>query len=73
STYKAKYIALKEASKEAIYLNNMLNSINNNLKLGYNIEIPSLIIDLQSAQYLAENPKFYKHTKHIDITYYFIR
>lgn len=66
-------MALKETTKEAIFLNNILTSINNLLRFNYNITIPSIITDSQSAQYLAENPEFHKRTKHIDITYHFVR
>ena len=35
-------------------------------------KVTPLLIDSDSAIKLAENPKFYKRLKHIDITYHFI-
>lgn len=35
--------------------------------------IPKLLTDSQSAMKLANNPEFHKRTKHIDISYHFIR
>ena len=36
-------------------------------------KVTPLLIDSDSAMKLAENPKFHKRSKHIDITYHFIR
>ena len=66
-------MALKDSGKEAIYLYNVLNYINSELKLNSIVNKPILITDSQSAQSLAENPEFHKRTKHIDIQYHFIR
>jgi hypothetical protein len=66
-------MAFKEAIKEAIYLNNLVNyfyNFNNNKD---NIKIPILLTDSESAIKLANNPEFHKRSKHIDITYHFIR
>ena len=66
-------MALKEAVREAIYLNNLYNYFNNSLKLGYSISTPVLLVDNTSAIKLAENPEFHKRTKHIDIIYHYTR
>jgi len=66
-------MALKEAVRKAIYLNNLYSYFNNSLNLGYKIPIPIILIDNQSAIKLANNPKFYKRSKHIDLIYYFTR
>ena len=66
-------MALRDAVKKAIYLNNMLNYINNNLKLGFNIKTPLILVDNTSTIKLAENPEFHKRSKHIDIIYHFSR
>ena len=67
-------MALKEATKKAIYLNNMLNYFNNILKLGYTTNSISIIlVDNKSAKKLAENPEFHKRCKHIDIIYHYTR
>ncbi|KAF0325740.1 hypothetical protein GQ607_007182, partial [Colletotrichum asianum] len=72
STYKAEYIALTKVVKEALYL---YNSYNFNLtNLGFNtINKPKTFIDNLVAKELAENPKFYKKSKYINIKYHFTR
>jgi len=65
-------MAFKEAIKEAIYLNNLITYFNK-LYNNNNIRIPTLLTDSESALKLANNPEFHKRSKHIDITYYFIR
>jgi hypothetical protein len=55
-------------------LNNIITFINNNLNLNTtNNNIPIILVDNQGSLKLAENPEFHKRTKHIDITYHFIR
>src|SRR6185312_6471018 len=66
-------MALKEATKESIYLNNVLRYINLKLSLNNNTKPPSILVDNQGALKLAQNPEFHKRTKHIDISYHFIR
>jgi hypothetical protein len=66
-------MALKEATKEAIYIASIFNYLNIQLQLGYSPSIPKLLVDSNSAKKLAENPKFHKRIKHIDIIYYFTR
>ena len=66
-------MALKDATKEAIYLANIFNYLNNKLELGYTPSVPKLLVDNTSAKKLAENPEFHKLTKHIGIIYHFTR
>jgi hypothetical protein len=66
-------MALKEATKETIYLNNTITYINNTLQLNKSKNIPIILVDNQGSLKLAENPEFHKRTKHIDIVYHFIR
>lgn len=74
SSCEAEYMALKEATKEAIYLSNIFNYINDELGLGYlNTSPTRILVDSQSAKKLAENPEFHKRTKHIDLIYHFTR
>jgi Reverse transcriptase (RNA-dependent DNA polymerase) len=73
STCEAEYIALKEASREGIYLANIFNYINTNLDLGYTHNKPTILVDNKSAIKLAYNPEYHKRTKHIDIQYHYIR
>ena len=72
SSCEAEYMAFKEAIKEAIYLNNLITYFNK-LYNNNNIRIPTLLTDSESALKLANNPEFHKRSKHIDITYHFIR
>ena len=72
SSCKAKYMAFKEAIKEVIYLNNLIIYFNNfNNKV--NIKTPILLTNSKLALKLANNPEFHKRSKHINITYHFIR
>jgi hypothetical protein len=78
SSCEAEYMAFKEAIKEAIYLSNLVNYFykfnnNNNTDIIINIKVPILLTDSESAMKLANNPEFHKRSKHIDITYHFIR
>jgi len=80
SSAEAKYIALKEATKESLYLNNFIdelflyNSNNSLTKLNSLFNKTNTIkTDSLSAIELAKNLTYYARTKHVDITYYFIR
>lgn len=68
STTEAEYIVACMATKEAIWLRRLLQSI------GYTQTDPTpLFGDNQSAIRLVKNPECHKRTKHIDIQYHFIR
>jgi hypothetical protein len=73
SSCEAEYMAMKEAIKEAIYLANIFNYINDQLDLGYSYNIPTILVDNESAIKLGQNPEFHKKSKHIDIQYHYIR
>ena len=66
-------MALKETTKEAIYLANMFNLLNIELDLGYINSIPTILVNSKLAKKLAENLEFHKRSKYIEIIYYFIR
>ena len=66
-------MAMKEAIKEAIYLANIFNYINSQLDLGYLYNIPTILVDNESAIKLGQNPEFHKKSKYIDIQYHYIR
>ena len=76
SSAKAKYIALKEATKESLYLQNFIKELfsfssiesNNIFNKTNTIKTDSL-----SAIELAKNPVYHARTKHVDITYHFVR
>ena len=68
STTEAEYVALALATQEAIWLRSLLSD------LGQELTSPTNIFeDNQGAIQLAKNPKFHNRTKHVDVTYHFIR
>lgn len=67
STTEAEYIAVSEAAKEMIWLQNFLE------ELGKERQSGTLHSDSQSAIFLAKNPAYHSRTKHISIRYHFIR
>ena len=68
STTEAEFVALSQASQEAIWIRRLLSD------LGCKPVTPTLIKeDNQGAIEIARNPKFHNRTKHIDINFYFIR
>lgn len=67
SSTEAEYMAISEASKEAMYLKNLI------LELTGNFSCVPLFNDSQSAQKLCLNPLFHKRTKHIDVRHHFVR
>jgi hypothetical protein len=66
-------MALTEATKEALYLNNIIRYIREALNLDFQDPTPVIYEDNNRAIKLSENPEFYKRLKHIDIRYHFIR
>ena len=67
-------MALAEAIKKGLYLNNIIITIRKILNLKdivYNK--PVIYEDNNTALKLVNNPEFHKRSKHIDIKYYFIR
>ena len=68
SSTEAEYMALTEATKEAIHLKGFLE------ELGVRRDSSVVIFnDNQGAQKLAKNPIFHARTKHIDIRHHFVR
>ena len=66
STTEAEYVAMSDASKEAIWLACLVGDLDIQ-------QIPILHCDSQSAIALAKNPVFHAKTKHIKVRYHFIR
>jgi len=70
-------MSLKEATKESLYLQNVIKEIfiNNNSLKDYLIfsKLNTIKTDSLSAIELAKNPVYYARTKHVDITYHFVR
>lgn len=68
SSTEAEYMALSEASKEAIYLKRLVSN------LGFNSMAHVCIrCDNNGARKLAENPVFHNRSKHIDVRHHFVR
>ncbi|XP_037942820.1 secreted RxLR effector protein 161-like [Teleopsis dalmanni] len=67
SSTESEYMAISEATKEALYLKAVLDDVSVTSKT---IEIFN---DNQSAQKLTESFRYHPRTKHIDIRYHFIR
>ena len=77
SSAEAEYMSLKEATKESLYLQNIIKElfIHSSIK-DYNRfsnKLNTIKTDSLSAIELAKNPVYYARTKHVDITYYFVR
>ena len=67
STTEAKYMAITEAVKEAIWLQGLLDD------LGVGQKQVTVFCDSQSAIHLAKNQVYHARTKHIDVRYHFVR
>lgn len=68
STTESEYVAAATASKEIVWLRQLLTD------LGHCPRQPTvLFIDNQSTIRLIRNPEFHKRTKHIDVKFHFIR
>ena len=68
STTEAEYVALSTACQEGIWLGRLLDDIS------IKQHDPTVIYeDNQGAIQLSKNPKFHSRTKHIDVSYHYIR
>ena len=77
SSAEAEYMALKEATKESLYLQNFIKELITIIK-DYNLinlfnSLNKIETDSLSAIELAKNPIYHARTKHVDIIYHFIR
>ena len=74
SSCEAEYMAFKEAIKESIHLNNIIIYFGKLLNIQSNkIYTPKLLTNNESTLKLANNLKFHKRSKYINITYHFIK
>ena len=71
STCEAEYIGQTQATKEAVWLRQLLSELSS---VGES-SLPSTIIysDNQGAIALAKNPQFHGRSKHIDIQHHYVR
>ncbi|UYV81871.1 hypothetical protein LAZ67_20002749 [Cordylochernes scorpioides] len=68
STTESEYIAASKATKEAIWLRHLLRELHQE-----QVKPTTIFCDNQSCIRLVHNPEYHKRTKHIDISYHFIR
>jgi hypothetical protein len=77
SSAEAEYMSLKEATKESLYLQNVIKElfINNSTIKDYSVfnKLNCIKTDSLSAIELAKNPVYHAKTKHVDIQYHFVR
>jgi hypothetical protein len=66
STMEAEYMAISDASREAIAKSQLLD------ELRLKIPTPMLFCDNQGALNISEDPTNYQRAKHIDIRYHFV-
>ena len=66
STTEAKYMALVEVLKEAIWLQNLVSD------LGLIENKPTVFCDSQSVIHLTKNQMDHERTKYIDVKYHFV-
>jgi len=69
-------MALKESTKESLYLQNFLKELFSSKSLqSFEIfnKLNIIKTDSLSAIELAKNPIYHARTKHVDITYHFVR
>ncbi|KAF1318426.1 Integrase catalytic core protein, partial [Globisporangium splendens] len=69
SSTEAEYMALSEATQEAVWLKAFLRELGEDTGNG----AVTVYEDNQDSIALAKNPEFHKRTKHIDIRYHFVR
>jgi hypothetical protein len=68
SSTEAEYVALSEASREAMWLRHLYG------ELGFIQKEPILLLgDNDGSIAMAKNPQFHKRTKHVDIRWHWIR
>jgi hypothetical protein len=68
SSAEAEYMAVSQASCEALWLLKMLVGL-----FGVQLRPTVIYCDNQSCIKLSENPVFHDRSKHIEIRYHFIR
>jgi len=74
STMEAEYMALCEASKEAVWLNKLVQSVaSQGLRTAISGGPINIKVDNSGCIDFSKNPVEHKRTKHIDIRYHFVR
>jgi len=74
STMEAEYMALCEASKEAVWLNKLVQSVaSQGLRTAISCGPINIKVDNSGCIDFSKKPVEHKHTKHIKIRYHFLR
>jgi len=74
STMEAEYMALCEASTEAVWLDKLIQRVTMLVRQSDNLVGPvNIKVDNSGCIDFAKNPVEHKRTKHIDIRYHFVR
>lgn len=68
STAEAEYVALSEATREAVFLQRFMAEMKEESE-----KIINIYSDSQSAIAIAQNPVHHQRTKHVDVRYHFVR
>jgi hypothetical protein len=72
STTEAEYIGLCNASKEAVWIRNLLKHLRRSEYAG-ETQATRILGDNQSSLKLVTNPEFHSRSKHIDVQYHYTR
>jgi hypothetical protein len=68
STTESKYITISKASREAIWLRHLYG------ELGFAQKQATLLLgDNDGSIAMARNPQFYRHTKHVELCWHWVR
>jgi hypothetical protein len=73
STTEAEYIAMSTASKQALWIQQLLRDIGYSKYIGDNPYQSRLQGDNESALSLIKNPRIHERSKHIDVAYHHVR
>jgi hypothetical protein len=73
STTEAEYMAMAAGTKQAIWLQKLLQDLDREHYIRPKGNPIRMFADNTSAQRLAENPEINERSKHIDVAYHFIR
>jgi hypothetical protein len=68
STTEAEFVAAADATKEAVWFQQLLSA-----ELGIDARSTNIYCDNQSAIALVNNPTFHQRTQHIDVRLFYIR
>ncbi|CAN0053474.1 unnamed protein product, partial [Sphacelaria rigidula] len=74
STTEAEYVAMAEGAKECMFFRSVLSFLRPRVVLGRQVEYDIVLYeDNEGAKALADNPLSSGRSKHIDVTWHFIR